>query len=315
MTFPFVNRVESIDPYSKVVISSVLDENSHPYLIDHAIDGVAYMPGVMAMEAFAEASRIMWPMCVVDGFEAIEFGLPVKVTKDSKSIRITASFERQDDNHIWIQCSLESDLMNSRGEVFGTPKSHHKGLVRMLKTGGLAERVDAIDLGEVSTGSAIHGPKFVYDRMFHGPRFQVHGGIIGGINVNGDRGLDSHALSRDELPKSDLFAEEVGGKKMRLESLPMLVEACFQNAGLVSMEIDGLESLPVGIEHVDLDVESFNTPLRIRSVRRSVTDDGVTTHDAIIVNENNAVVIQLKGLRLKGMAPLTDDQRFTFTDV
>ena len=127
--------------------------------------------------------------------------------------------------------------------------------------------------------------------------------------------MDSHALSRDELPKSDLFAEEVGGKQMKLESLPMLVEACFQNAGLVSMEIDGLESLPVGIQHVDIDVESFTTPLRIRSVRRSISEDGVTTHDAIIVNENDAVVVQLKGLQLKGMAPLTDDQRFTFTDV
>ena len=315
LSFPFVDRVESIEPYSKVIISSILDVNSHPYLVDHAIDSVAYMPGVMAMEAFAEAARIMWPMCVVDGFEDIEFGLPVKVTKDSKSIRITASFERQDDNHIWIQCNLQTDLMNSRGEVFGEPKSHHKGTVRMLKTGGLAERVEAIDLGEVNSGSAIHGPKFVYDRMFHGPRFQVHGGVIGGIHLNGDRGLDSHALSRDELPKSDLFAEEVGGKQMKLESLPMLVEACFQNAGLVSMEIDGLESLPVGIQHVDIDVESFTTPLRIRSVRRSISEDGVTTHDAIIVNENDAVVVQLKGLQMKGMAPLTDDQRFTFTDV
>ena len=315
LSFPFVDRVESLDPYSEVIISSVLDVNSHPYLVDHQIEGIAYMPGVMAMEAFAEASRIMWPMCVVDGFENIEFGLPVKVTKDSKSIRVTASFERQDANHIWIECNLETDLVNSKGEIFGDPMLHHKGVVRMLKTGGLAERVDAIDLGEVNTGSAIHGPKFVYDRMFHGPRFQVHGGIIGGIYVNGDRGLDSHALSRDELPKTDLFAEEVSGKQMRLESLPMLVEACFQNAGLVSMEIDGLESLPVGIKHVDIDVESFKTPLRIRSVRRSVTEDGVTTHDAIIVNDNDAVVIQLKGLILKGMAPLTDNQRFTFTDV
>ncbi len=315
MSFPFVNRVESIEPYSKVVISSILDINSHLYLTDHAIDGIAYMPGVMAMEAFAEAARMMWPMCVIDGFEAVEFGLPVKVTKDSKSIRITASFERQDDNHIWIQCSLETDLINSKGEVFGESRSHHNGIVRMLKTGGLAERVKGIDLGQISSRSAIHGPKFVYDRMFHGPRFQVHGGVIGGIYVNEDRGLDSHALSRDELPRTDLFAEEVGGKQMRLESLPMLVEACFQNAGLVSMEIDGLESLPVGIEHVDIDVESFTTPLRIRSVRRSITDDGVTTHDAVIVNENDAVVIQLKGLRLKGMSSLTDEQRFTFTDV
>ena len=50
--------------------------------------------------------------------------------------------------------------------------------------------------------------------------------------------------------------------------------------------------------------------LRIRSVRRSISEDGVTTHDAIIVNENDAVVVQLKGLQLKGMAPLTDDQLF-----
>jgi len=284
-------------------------------LEDHAIDDVAYMPGVMAMEAFAEAARLMWPMCAIDGFNELEFGLPVKVTKDSKSIRIHAKFERQDDNHIWIRCRLETDLMNSEGDVFGEPKTHHRGVVRMLKSGGNAERVDSINLGEVTSGSAIHGPKFVYDRMFHGPRFQVHGGVIGGVYVDGDRGLDGHALTRDELPKNDLFAEEIGGGQMKLESLPMLVEACFQNAGLVSMEIDGLESLPIGIEHVDLDVEALRGPLRIRSVRRSGSDEGVTTHDAVIVNENGDVVVQLKNLRLKGMAPLKDEVRFTFTDI
>ena len=51
---------------------------------------------------------------------------------------------------------------------------------------------------------------------------------------------------------------------MKLESLPMLVEACFQNAGLVSMEIDGIESLPVGIQHVDIDdwVKIIDTNLK-----------------------------------------------------
>ncbi|MDP6857107.1 MAG: SDR family NAD(P)-dependent oxidoreductase [Candidatus Thalassarchaeaceae archaeon] len=315
MRFPYVGRIESFDPYSEIVVSSVIDVKNQPHLEDHAIDGVAYMPGVMAMEAFAEAARLMWPMCAIDGFNELEFGLPVKVTKDSKSIRIHAKFERQDDNHIWIRCRLETDLMNSEGDVFGEPKTHHRGVVRMLKSGGNAERVDSINLGEVTSGSAIHGPKFVYDRMFHGPRFQVHGGVIGGVYVDGDRGLDGHALTRDELPKNDLFAEEIGGGQMKLESLPMLVEACFQNAGLVSMEIDGLESLPIGIEHVDLDVEALRGPLRIRSVRRSGSDEGVTTHDAVIVNENGDVVVQLKNLRLKGMAPLKDEVRFTFTDI
>ena len=56
---------------------------------------------------------------------------------------------------------------------------------------------------------------------------------------------------------------------------------------------DKIEKLKVGEtvkiayvdqQHVDIDVESFKTPLRIRSVRRSISEDGVTTHDAIIVN-------------------------------
>ena len=81
------------------------------------------------------------------------------------------------------------------------------------------------------------------------------------------------------------------------------------------MEIDGLESLPVGIEHVDLDADLLQSSLRVRSVRRSCDDDGVTKHDAIIVNEDSKVVVQLKGLRLKGMKQLTDENRFTFTDV
>ena len=66
---------------------------------------------------------------------------------------------------------------------------------------------------------------------------------------------------------------------------------------------------------MDLDVESLRGSLRIRTVRRSGGEDGVTTHDAVIVNDDEDVVVQLKGLRLKGMAPLEDDARFTFTDV
>ena len=71
-------------------------------------------------------------------------------------------------------------------------------------------------------------------------------------------------------------------------------------------------------------VNVYNYPYRFTNITENwngtetittTFSDGVTTHDAIIVNENDAVVIQLKGLQLKGMAPLTDDQRFTFTDV
>ncbi|HII49367.1 MAG TPA: SDR family NAD(P)-dependent oxidoreductase [Candidatus Thalassarchaeaceae archaeon] len=315
MRFPLIGHIEELIPYTSVTYSTVIDSERHPHLKDHAIDGVPYMPGVMALEAFAEGAVLLWPLCAVDGFDEVEFGLPVKVTKDSKSIRVKAEFDRQDDDHIWIRCHLETDLTNSSGEIFGEPTIHHRGIVRLLKSGGSAEQVGDHNLGQVTMSSAIHGPSFVYERMFHGPRFQVHGGVIGGVDVDGNRGLDGHILRRDELPNQELFAEESRGQRMHLEFLPMVVEGCLQNAGLVSMEVDGLESLPVGIDHLDMDVSSFSGSLRVRTVRRSIDDQGMTTHDAVVVNEDNAVVMHVSGLRLKGMAPISEAERFTFSDV
>ncbi|RCH74570.1 MAG: SDR family NAD(P)-dependent oxidoreductase [Candidatus Poseidoniales archaeon] len=314
MRFPLIGHIEELVPYTSVVFSTVIDSERHPHLKDHAIDGVPYMPGVMALEAFAESAVLLWPLCAVDGFDDVEFGLPVKVTKDRKSIRVKAEFDRQDDDHIWIRCHLETDLTNSSGEIFGEPTIHHRGVVRLLKSGGSAEQVGNHNLGQVTMSSAIHGPSFVYERMFHGPRFQVHGGVIGGVDVDGDRGLDGHILRRDELPNQELFAGESRVHRMHLEFLPMVVEGCLQNAGLVSMEVDGLESLPVGIGHLDMDVTSFSGSLRVRTVRRSIDDQGMTIHDAVVVNEDNAVVMHILGLRLKGMAPILEGERFTFSD-
>ena len=38
---------------------------------------------------------------------------------------------------------------------------------------------------------------------------------------------------------------------------------------------------------------------------------GVTVHDVLIVGADDAPVIALKGLRLKAMAPVPDDQKFS----
>ena len=38
---------------------------------------------------------------------------------------------------------------------------------------------------------------------------------------------------------------------------------------------------------------------------------GVTVHDVVIVGDDDAPVLSLKGLRLKAMAPVDEDQAFT----
>ena len=123
--------------------------------------------------------------------------------------------------------------------------------------------------------------------------------------------MDGIALMRHQLPATDQFEMETNGEEVLLEALPMLIEAGFQNAGLVAMETEGFSSLPVGIEwSSSLRVPETDEKLRLRSVKTATEDAGVTVHDVVIVGDDDAPVLSLKGLRLKAMAPVDSDQAF-----
>ena len=78
------------------------------------------------------------------------------------------------------------------------------------------------------------------------------------------------------------------------------------------MEVDGLSSLPVGIEAAEiLKLPAARDELRVRTYRRGVEDGGITVHDAVVFNRNQKPLVALTGLRLKGMAPVPEDLRFT----
>jgi hypothetical protein len=116
---------------------------------------------------------------------------------------------------------------------------------------------------------------------------------------------------RHQLPATDQFALEQHGERVLLEALPMLIEAGFQNAGLVAMEVLGYSSLPVGIAwSTMLRVPEAEEVLRLRTLQTDAFEDGTTVHDALVVGEDDAPVLALKGLRLKAMANVDEDQRF-----
>jgi len=181
-------------------------------------------------------------------------------------------------------------------------------LTRHLAT----ELHDCPELGIPVKGELSHHPSFIYLRFFHGPRFQSHGGIISGFSEGGTRGADGLALMRHQLPEVDQFAVETEGESVLLEALPMLIEAGFQNAGLVVMEVDGLMSLPVGIEWMTiLAVPEMGEKLRLRSIRVRMEENGISVHDVVVVGDDDSPILALRGLRLKAMAPLADEMKFT----
>ena len=305
--FPFIHRIVEHQQYERLVAECTLSVDRFPFLIDHAIDGIPYHPGVMAMEMFAQSALLLYPMCTLQKFTDVSFGLPIKLTKDEAHVRIVANFVDQDQHTLTINCIVESDLTNSKGEVFGEPRIHHQAMIHLLKEGAHEEHAVAF-VDSPGRGKASFQPDFIYDRFFHGPRFQVHGGLVKGVMANGDYGADGIALLRSQLPNPELFAED----SVLLESLPMLIEACFQNAGLVAMEVDHLSSLPVGIEECTLmKLPGQRDSLRVRSYRRGNEEGGVTKHDAMVFDQNMKPIVSIKGLKLKGMAPVPDELKFS----
>ena len=315
--FPLIDKVLSLDEENNIVTETTLSTEVHPFLIDHAIEGVPYHPGVMAMEMFAENALLLKPSTCLAGFEEVSFGLPVKLLKGHLKVRIEANHERQEDNIHWVRCKLVSDLTNSKGEIFGQ-RDHHSALVRLVeKSDDLSKflhREVALmpELGVPPLDELQLMPSFIYQRYFHGPRFQSHGGIIRGVGDKSVPGADGVALMRNQLPITEQFLAEAEGSKVLLEALPMLIEAGFQNAGFVAMESEGFSSLPVGIEwSTILRVPERNEVLRMRSLRVGVEEAGITVHNVIIVGDDEAPVLAMKGLRLKSMAPVPEEQRFT----
>ena len=314
--FPFVDKVLSVEEGVRLTTQSTLSTEDHPFLIDHAIEGVPYHPGVMALEMFAQSALLLRPSTCLAGFEDVAFGLPVKLLKGPMVVRVEATKERQEGDVVWVRCRLVSDLMNSKGDVFGE-REHHSATVRLVEKRDdlrpfLQREVDELPtVGTPPSGEPMHPPSFIYDRYFHGPRFQSHGGVLRGVGEGDVLGIDGLALMRHQLPQTDQFAVEQGGETVLLEALPMLIEAGFQNAGLVAMETLGFSSLPVGIAwSTMLRVPEVDEVLRLRSIQTGHEADGVTTHDALVVGDDDAPVLALKGLKLKAMATVDEAQRF-----
>ena len=275
--FPFVDKVLTFSEGQSLVTQATLSAADHPFLVDHAIEGVPYHPGVMALEMFAESALLLRPSTCLAGFESVEFGLPVKLLKGAMTVRIHADYARTEDDVTWVECRLVSDLSNSKGEVFGE-REHHKAMVRLVEKCDdicpfLEREVHALpNIGIPAPGEVIEGPSFIYRRYFHGPRFQSHGGVLRGIGDDAMPGADGIASHAPPVANaSDQFAHEATRRsRCCWKPCRCLIEAGFQNAGLVAMEAEGFSSLPVGIEWSSmLRVPERDEQLRMRSLRTS----------------------------------------------
>jgi hypothetical protein len=232
-TGPMIGEITSAGIYGGITIQTQLDPKEQPFLHDHQIEGIPVLPGVMGVEAFAEAASLLCPGWHVVAIEDVNFLAPFKFYRsEPRFLTINCTVHPHGDELI-ASCRLigERHLPNQ-----GTPQQtvHFTGSVRLTR----------------STPQVAHGAspsqvdmkverEAIYRLYFHGPAYQVL--ECGWREGDHAVGKWSRALPENNLPASRATI-----------AAPRLIEMCFQTAGLWEMGVQDRFGLPRHIGRVSM---------------------------------------------------------------
>ncbi len=165
---PMIGKITGMTLNGGLTMETTLDPTAQPFLYDHRIDGTPVLPGVMGIEAFAEATLCVHPGWHIEAIEEVNFLAPFKFYRDEpRKAFIQALFYPQGDNLV-ADCRLvgrrtlpnqsqpqETIHFTARVRLTKQPLEASVGLPLRLSSEGI---VDAAS---------------IYRIYFHGPAYQV----------------------------------------------------------------------------------------------------------------------------------------------
>ena len=261
-----------------LVLATTLDPATRPFLDHHRIDGTPVLPGVMGMEAFAEAALLLAPDMHVAAIENVNFRTPLKFYRDEPRTLTVTALLRPDGDDLIAECRLSAERSLAGA---GQPQRtvHFTGSVR-LTTDPPALADGGADSGD---DVAALSPEQVYRLYFHGPAYQVVGSAW-------RRGDGAAARFAGDLPPQTGEPTLIG---------PRLVELCFQTVGLLQAGTEGVLALPLHVDAVRLNGE----PTEHAGLVASARPNGHGGFDCTVHDEAGGLVLRVDGYRT---VPLPD---------
>ncbi len=282
-TGPMVSKVASMSLYDGYAIESTLDPQAQPFLHDHQIDGTPVLPGVMGIEAFAEAALCLLSRWQVETIEDISFVAPFKFYRsEPRTVRVETRIRPQG-GRLLAHCRLMGyRSLPSLKEPQGI--THFTARVRLAKQ---SDRTPAAKAFVAPAGSYVEAAE-IYRLYFHGPAYRVlERAWWDGKQVIG---LMATGLRHNHHPS-----------ELATVMAPRLIELCFQTAGVWELGIEARLGLPLHIHQVCLFREPHGASGRLYAV---VTPDEVRrSFDAEVLDEEGNCYLRLN-----------DYQTVAFTD-
>lgn len=272
---PMIATVTAATLSSGLTIQSTFDPKVQPFLHDHQIDGTPVLPGVMGIEAFAEAASWMLPDWHVVEIQDVNFFAPFKFYRnDPRNLAVNAVFRPEGDSVV-ATCSLVGSrtLANQTEPQLTT---HFTARIRLARELPKAERSKTPG---IPTNPIIEAAN-IYHLYFHGPAYQV----IDHAWRNGEQIVGQMA--------SNLPCNHVPPEKPTILN-PRLIELCFQTAGLWEMGAVGRLGLPKQIEQISVLRKAQTTEGNLYSIVTAKVDGAM--FDADVIDEAGNLYLKMRG--------------------
>ena len=274
---PMIGDVTGASLYDGVTIETTLDPEAQPFLHDHKIDGTPVMPGVMGIEAFAEAAALMLPGWHVEAVEDVDFQAPLKFYRnEARTVTIQAVFHQEGDAVV-----ADCRLIGRRSVPNQTePQLTTHFTARVWLTNRAPEPSVTRRPGPIS--GAVVESRDIYRIYFHGPAYQV----LEQAWRDGDRMIGKLAGG---LPGNHYPPEQP------TLIAPRLIELCFQTVGLWEITTQDRYGLPLHVQRVSFDGAADFAEQELYAVVTPDSDGG--TFDAEVVDEKGNRYLSLSGYR------------------
>ena len=282
-------KVAAMSLHGGYSIETTLDPHTQPFLHDHQIDGTPVLPGVMGVEAFAEAAMCLLPGWHVESIEDIRFVAPFKFYRgEPRVVRVETQVHPHGD-HLLAECRLtgERSLANHAEPQRTT---HFTGRVRLGKT---SVKTLAAKAFVRPNGSCVEAAD-IYRVYFHGPAYQV-------LEKAWWQGKQIVGSMAKNLPQNHYPSE------LPTIVAPRLIELCFQTAGVWELGLHGRMALPERARQVTL----FRSSDRVESRLYAVVTPSVDQSDfaAEVLDEKGNCYLSLNGYQTVALPGFVDAER------
>jgi len=274
-----VGTIVSACLYGGIEVETLEDPSTQPFLDDHRIEGTAVLPGVMGTEAFAEIASLLTPGYQIAEIDHDRFASPFKFYRDQpRTLYLRATVRPIAGGDLIAHTELRSVLKPPKEGLPEQITLHFSADVRLTRAP--LTPPEPATLWPVSAEARIVGTADIYSFFFHGPAYQV----LDRVMLDDGRAIGVMANERPPAINPPDAATLID---------PLLIEFCFQTAGILQAARDGVMALPAEIESVA--VFRATPPPGEPQLYAVVTPAGKDGFDAQVRDEEGNVYVAMSG--------------------